>query len=241
MSDVPKPNTIVQRSESGTIRAADPQGPNNVATQKYVDDEVGKKADKSHKHSIADLTDLPRITSGAYAGDLAKRDTGGNLTVPSEPKETYHAASKAYVDKNLTSANQGLVGLMNVELKVDAIKFMSANKWALHLQSTSIRTKSHISVSQPDQYSLRLTRPYGNKSTFLVVLRSYPNALVEEYDIGLARNTSKDHSGYSPDKLTYGMVQVLNSTSDDVCFHVLSPSGSSAPLKAFLTLGIVEF
>ena len=37
VSDAVSNKTIVQRSENGTIRAADPQGPNNVATQKYVD------------------------------------------------------------------------------------------------------------------------------------------------------------------------------------------------------------
>lgn len=218
-----------------------PPGDSSTATWAGLTDKPSVFPPEAHKHSIADLTDLPRITTGAYAGDLPRRDSSGNLTVPSDPKETYHAASKAYVDKNLASANQGLVGLVNVELKVDANKFMSANEWALHLQSTTIRSKSHIGTSQPDQYSIRLTRPYGNKSTYLVILRSYPNNLVEEYDIGLARTNNKTNSSYSPDKLIYGMAPVLNSTSDDVCFHVLSPTGSTAPYKAFLTLGIVEF
>lgn len=67
VSDAPKPNTIVQRSESGTIRAAYPQGPNNVATQQYVDNEVAKKADASHTHSEyatrADLAAAIRLVS----------------------------------------------------------------------------------------------------------------------------------------------------------------------------------
>ncbi|TRX51514.1 hypothetical protein [Corynebacterium guaraldiae] len=40
VSDAVSNKTIVQRSENGTIRAADPQGPNNVATQKYVDSRI---------------------------------------------------------------------------------------------------------------------------------------------------------------------------------------------------------
>lgn len=51
VSDTVSNETIVKRSEIGTIRAADPQGPNNVATQRYVDAEVGKKADATHSHS----------------------------------------------------------------------------------------------------------------------------------------------------------------------------------------------
>ena len=67
VSDSPKASTIVQRSEKGTIRAADPDGPNNVATQGYVDREVAKKADVSHTHSEyatrADLAAAIRLVS----------------------------------------------------------------------------------------------------------------------------------------------------------------------------------
>lgn len=40
VSDLDRRGTIVKRSKNGTIRAADPQGPNNVATQKYVDSRI---------------------------------------------------------------------------------------------------------------------------------------------------------------------------------------------------------
>lgn len=67
VSDAPKGDTLVVRSASGAIRAAYPQGPNNVATQQYVDDEVGKKADASHTHSEyatrADLAAAIRLVS----------------------------------------------------------------------------------------------------------------------------------------------------------------------------------
>lgn len=69
VSDAPKGDTLVVRSASGAIRAAHPQGPNNVATQKYVDDEVGKKADATHTHSEYasrdDLRALIRLVDSA--------------------------------------------------------------------------------------------------------------------------------------------------------------------------------
>ena len=43
VSDTVSNRTIVQRSEVGTIRAADPQGPNNVTTQRYVDTAVASE------------------------------------------------------------------------------------------------------------------------------------------------------------------------------------------------------
>lgn len=67
VSDAPKGDTLVVRSASGAIRAAYPQGPNNVATQQYVDNEVAKKADASHTHSEyatrADLAAAIRLVS----------------------------------------------------------------------------------------------------------------------------------------------------------------------------------
>lgn len=67
VSDTVSNETIVKRSEIGTIRAADPQGPNNVATQRYVDAEVGKKADTNHTHSEyatkGELNSLIRLVS----------------------------------------------------------------------------------------------------------------------------------------------------------------------------------
>lgn len=43
VSDAAINRTIVQRSEDGVIRAADPQGPNNVTTQRYVDTAVASE------------------------------------------------------------------------------------------------------------------------------------------------------------------------------------------------------
>lgn len=77
VTDLDRPNTIVQRSESGTIRAADPQGANNVTTQRYVNQQLAKKADTGHTHSEyaprnhthseyatrADLASLIRVVS----------------------------------------------------------------------------------------------------------------------------------------------------------------------------------
>ena len=61
------------------------------------------KANTSHTHTVSDLTDYPGHTtyigSSSY-GKLARRELDSdNLRVPSTPALTYHAASKAYVDK----------------------------------------------------------------------------------------------------------------------------------------------
>lgn len=101
VTDLNTPNTIVQRSEKGTIRAADPQGPNNVATQRYVDTEVGKKADAGHKHTMSDISDLPEARVGSAVNSLMLRDSNGRSYVKS-PKYSGHAANKEYVDAEVS-------------------------------------------------------------------------------------------------------------------------------------------
>lgn len=101
VTDLDTPNTIVQRSERGTIRAADPQGPNNVATKRYVDTEVGKKADAGHKHTMSDISDLPEAKVGSAVNSLMLRDSNGRSYVKS-PEYSGHAANKEYVDAEVS-------------------------------------------------------------------------------------------------------------------------------------------
>lgn len=100
VSDDPKSGTLVVRSSTGAIRAAYPQGPNNVATQKYVDDEVGKKADTSHKHVMADISDLPEVSYLAKGHTIARRMEDGQIRV-GDPFDPNQAASKKYVDSRI--------------------------------------------------------------------------------------------------------------------------------------------
>lgn len=97
VSDTPKGDTLVVRSASGAIRAGEPQGPNNVATQNYVDTEVGAKADKAHKHTMADVTDLPEAKVGSAVNSLMLRDSLGRSYVES-PAYSGQVANKGYVD-----------------------------------------------------------------------------------------------------------------------------------------------
>lgn len=57
VSDTPKGDTLVVRSASGAIRAGEPQGPNNVATQNYVDKAVAGCASKGDLQSLIRLVD----------------------------------------------------------------------------------------------------------------------------------------------------------------------------------------
>lgn len=225
-----------------------PQGPpgdSSTATWDGLNDKPRVFPPESHKHSIADLTDLPRISTGAYEGDVVKRGTGGNITVPTDtPSERYYATSKAYVDDAVKGANMGLSALISIE-------FQTGNKgrydgsdgtWCLPIQSSTIRSKPHLSVYQADVDYIRFTRPFANKSTFLTVVRTYPYDLIDVYQLAMARSNNKGRSAYSPELLKFNMAPVLSSTTNDsVAFHVTSPNSRALPDKVILTLGLMEF
>lgn len=74
VSDTVSNRTIVQRSEDGVIRAADPQGPNNVTTQRYVDTALSGKAAQvdvlALQQKLARLTAPVTVFQGSH--DLSK-------------------------------------------------------------------------------------------------------------------------------------------------------------------------
>ncbi len=98
ISDLDSRGTLVKRTETGTIRVAAPDGPNNAANKGYVDSVGNTKADKSHKHTVADITDLPPIDYRVKNGALVKRYSTGQIAVPTTPDGDEVAVSKKYVD-----------------------------------------------------------------------------------------------------------------------------------------------
>lgn len=95
---------VVQRITSGNITVPASPNANTSATSKsYVDTEVGKKADASHTHTKSNITDLETISTGATGNHIVKRNTDGNITVPSTPAATTSATSKTYVDSRVNT------------------------------------------------------------------------------------------------------------------------------------------
>ncbi|WP_083295530.1 collagen-like protein [Corynebacterium sp. HMSC070E08] len=231
--------------ERGEQGPPGPAGQGGTTSWSGITDKPRVFPPESHKHSIADLTNLPRITTGAYADDLVQRSAGGHITVPTgTPSERYYAPSKEYVDNAVTNANMGLSALISIEFQTGHKGRYdgSDGEWCLPIQSSTIRSKSHVSVYQADVDYIRFTRPYANKSTYLTVLRTHPHDLIDVYQLAMARTNNKSRSNYSPDLLKFNMAPVLSSTTNDsVAFHVTRPSGRSLSDKVILTLGLLEF
>lgn len=58
LSVTPERNTIVFRNGDGGFEVIDPARPGQPATKRYVDTEVGKKADSNHRHSLGQIIGL---------------------------------------------------------------------------------------------------------------------------------------------------------------------------------------
>lgn len=223
-----------------------PQGPpgdSSTATWAGLNDKPTVFPPESHKHSIADLTDMPRITTGAYANDLVKRGTGGHITVPTEaPSESYYATSKAYVDDAVKGTNMGLTGIINLKLEYNTSRF-TKSEWYVPIESSTIRSKPHLTIQSDGPDYVYLFRNFGNKSTYVTLLNDYPNGVCDQFGISLSRSNNKTKSSYDVNLLSYGLVSVLTSSSDFFAFHVTNPasSSSSVPPRVYLTLAVLEF
>ena len=92
-------NRVVKTHPSGHLHDAnDPSEDNQLARKGYVDSVGNQKADKTHKHKVADITDIPAIDYRVTGGVLVRRLSSGQITVPETPGGNGYAASKKYVD-----------------------------------------------------------------------------------------------------------------------------------------------
>ena len=71
-----------------------------VVNKRYVDSVGNTKADKNHKHTMADISDLPEIANGSTANSLVQRDKNG-IFYAEAPKYKGHVANKEYVDSRI--------------------------------------------------------------------------------------------------------------------------------------------
>ena len=198
---------------------------------------------ESHKHSIADLTNMPRISTSANEGDVVKRGTNGHLTVPTEaPSERYYATSKAYVDEAVRPANMGLTGIINLKFERNTSRF-TGSEWCVPIESAVVRSKPHLQLTQNGPDYVYLSRSFGNKSTYVALLNDYPNGIADKFSLSLSNSNNKNSSSHTRNYLSFGPVPVLTSSTDRFAVHVETPASSSGdvPSSVYLTLAVLEF
>lgn len=74
--------------------------PNAVVNKRYVDTAAAGKADKSHKHSVSDITGLPVVSDSVTNGTLVKRSENGTIRA-ADPKGPNNVATQKYVDDRI--------------------------------------------------------------------------------------------------------------------------------------------
>lgn len=108
ISDLPKidydvtGSALVKRLSDGQVKVPEtPSGSTTAASKAYVDSVGDKKADKSHKHTMSDVSDMPLVRQAATANTIVQRYSNGNIAVPETPASTSSATSKSYVDSRI--------------------------------------------------------------------------------------------------------------------------------------------
>lgn len=218
-------------------------GPPGTTTWAGLNDKPRVFPPESHKHSIADLKDLPRITTGANEGDVVKRGNEGHITVPTgTPPQRYYAPSKDYVDEAVKPANMGLTGIINLKFERNASRF-TGSEWCVPIESAVVRSKPHLQLTQNGPDYVYLSRSFGNKSTYVALLNDYPNGIADKFSLSLSNSNNKTSSSHTRNYLSFGPVPVLTSSTDRFAIHVETPASSSGavPSSIYLTLAVLEF
>src|SRR5699024_6522280 len=113
-------NRIVRTHEDGQLHSSrHPTANNHLARKGYVDDEVAKKADSSHKHTSADITDATDWINHSSHPSKVVRTREDGFVHGNSPTEDRHVSTKGYVDvevakkanKSHTHAQSDITGL----------------------------------------------------------------------------------------------------------------------------------
>ena len=93
----PEASMIYQRyTEYGTA--------NNVWTRGLYSNKWSswvKASQDGHKHTMADITDLPSVRQAPTSETIVQRYSNGNISVPATPGGISSATSKSYVDSRI--------------------------------------------------------------------------------------------------------------------------------------------
>lgn len=92
--------TIARRLVDGQVRVGEPKDPDHAASKKYVDSVGDTKAGKSHKHTMADISDLPSLAKSITSPGLVTRGDDGTIYGPAS-SSAQSLTPKSYVDSRI--------------------------------------------------------------------------------------------------------------------------------------------
>ena len=147
-----------------------------------------------HKHTIADITDLT-VSKTVALDHVVQRTTSGNITVPTTPNATTSAASKSYVDSQVSTMTSG--SHTHTKSDITDLEVISTNATANHL----VKRIESGNITVP-------TTPNASGSA---TSKAYVDA-----EVGKKANTSHTH-GISD---VSGLPEALKSAGSSVHTHV---------------------
>lgn len=88
-----------------------PKGEDGAKTWDEVQDKPAAFPPESHKHTMSDISDLPKISSWGNPNTIPVRDANGRFFV-SDPEKSGQAANKSYVDTAVASERIRTIGMV---------------------------------------------------------------------------------------------------------------------------------
>ena len=88
-----------------------PKGEDGAKTWDEVQDKPAAFPPESHKHTMSEISDLPKISSWGNPNTIPVRDANGRFFV-SDPEQSGQAANKSYVDTAVASERIRTIGMV---------------------------------------------------------------------------------------------------------------------------------
>lgn len=93
------PLSVPLRGQNGEVKVSTPKENLDASNKRYVDEQVSAKADVSHTHESADITDTTKIIGfPLYANKVVKTDEQGDIQISKTPQTSTDPVNKQYVD-----------------------------------------------------------------------------------------------------------------------------------------------
>lgn len=89
-----------------------PQGPSGATTWDRVENKPSTFPPSTHTHNMADISDLPEITSLARENAVVQRLANGHILVLDDPPNSFSAVNKGYVDTAIAAEQARTVGMV---------------------------------------------------------------------------------------------------------------------------------
>lgn len=139
---------LARRTSTRQLQSnVNPVANDDLTRKYYVDMLINGRAPSSHTHTMAQISNLPAVTTSIVSDAIVRRTGTGNISVPATPAGSGYATSKDYVDGKFEGTALGTEDLNNILTPGDYFQGSSSNATSARNYPGAQRA-GHLTVSR---------------------------------------------------------------------------------------------